>query len=214
VEHNPDETVDDFITRVGASMKPHVDGLSAKARMRIEAAQVEVQRSLIGFNGAGLVAVISLLKASIGSLYVHLSVWMFFAGMICGVASWVFDSRQAYVVANIDGLIAKMRKSLFDSGTAQLKVSEVIKTPADAEAAMAAYRRVAKHVTDSLTRMGRPQNIAAIGACAFFTAGLFTLVGGFQFAPVAPQATDCVRVERATSKPLAEPPAVAKPLAR
>jgi hypothetical protein len=77
-----------LIDAVEPAMAQPVAYLTQLARDGAFAADGEIRRGLLAINGAGLVAVTSLLGNSIHPLAIHLAAGLYFVDLVSGCANW------------------------------------------------------------------------------------------------------------------------------
>jgi threonine/homoserine/homoserine lactone efflux protein len=81
------------------SLEPQLAGMfEATKRVGLEGAMQadgEIRRGLIALNGAGLLAVVSLLSQSLHPLIPHLAAGLYLIGLVFGCVAWVLRGRSA-----------------------------------------------------------------------------------------------------------------------
>jgi hypothetical protein len=175
------ETVGDAMLGLENAMAPHMNQLADMAKQRLLAAEVDVQRSMIAFNGAGLTSVVSLIKSPVPGVWTHFAAWSFFLGLSFGAASWLLQMRFMSVIYRLPGVFPHLREQLRKSGHHDRTLTELMPDVETTEAVEAAVVAATHHTFARIKRVGRPADIAGYFAFAFFLVGALSLVLGFQF---------------------------------
>jgi hypothetical protein len=136
----------------------------------------EIRRGVIAMNGAGLLAVISLLSQSLHPAVLRIAATLFLLGLGCGCWGWVQRARTWHV-----GLHAK---GAFKAGFDAVKALPVSKLPlttvADVEAAEKAVTLAITTIAAKLKQPGKAAAFWTYVALACFFAATVALVVDFE----------------------------------
>jgi hypothetical protein len=172
------------LSKLEERMNPVLSDIASIGQTRLLSAEVDLLKGLIGFNGAGIVAVITLTKTSIPLYSLRISMWLFFIGLGFAVAAWLYSMQQWRLVARIKDLLPAMRASLAKTSYANKPVLEIFSTPEEIDALSQMLIRVIHTSKIKLTAPGRRVAWSIfLSGIAFLLAAL-SLAVSFQFFPI------------------------------
>jgi hypothetical protein len=142
----------------------------------------EIRRGLIGMNGAGLLAVISLLSQSLTLAAVKIAAILYFAGLLFGCVSWLQRSRSSQMAFYSKHVYKSVFKKIGSDPVGKIP----LKTREDLEAAGLLLHNVVESVSSKLKAPGK--NVPFLSYFAFGVFILATLIMVVDF-EVCPRAT-------------------------
>ena len=181
-EASKSTSINAVLTDLEAALTGRLTDLGEVGKTRKLASEGEMRRGLIAFNGAGLVAIISLGKIGLNSLAVHAALWLFFVGLLSALAGWYADARYHTVVYRLSLVFLALRAKLskrddFDQNLDGETYAQVIKSIGNA---------IIKGANTARKGSGPIVAFTYVSISAFLLAALL-LAMSYQFAPTASQ---------------------------
>ncbi len=186
-----------FIDQLEPEVAKWLPRVVEPAREGVLQAEGELRRGTLGMNGAGLLAVISLLSQSLDALAVRAAAALYFLGLATAAAGWLVRVSALRRVYLADFLFDQVFKNI----RANPEFSKPFTSAAEVDQVIAALKKGLDHIQSVLTKGGRSAAYWTYAALACFFAATLLLVIDFE---IADRAKPAVR----NAVPAAAPAAV------
>lgn len=170
-------TIAAIITEFDAAFAGELAHLSHTGFDGMMEAEGEIRRGLIALNGAGLLAVISLLSQSFSGLIVRLAVGLYFAGVLFACVSWLFRAQSFRMLANMRGVLTEFRNNISNNPIMHKPIS----TAEELDLVSDAVKRSLGKIFKAMKRPGEHATVWTYLALGCFFVATATLVIDFEF---------------------------------
>ncbi len=174
-------TVESLVAAIEPVLTQGVAGLSDMGRQGAIAADADIRRGLVAMNGAGLVAVISILSTSLDPLAVRAAVALYFVGLAAALMSWALRVRFHNSIMLADLQIAVALKTFKENPAVKLPLN----TKEDVEVIGRVATRFIERATKALKKPGNAIGNWTWAALICFFLATSLLVVDFEIAGLA-----------------------------
>jgi hypothetical protein len=175
-------TLRGLLEELERQFRPHLAKLAETSRVAMFASDADLRRGLVTMNGAGLLAVISLLSQSLDPLAVRISVLFYLAGLVAACLGWSANAAATRGVALLD---LKLEEGRTKMQPPHPLLDKELTTVEDVTSVGSALTKAIENVGRQLKKPGRLVPLYSYVAIGCFLVSTCLLVGDFELRPIS-----------------------------